>query len=1028
MPCEVTIEEFSEIINEGYAFSYQFKNEERKADNFICTDFICLDMDSGREIDEVLNDDIVEKYGSIFYTTLSHTPDHHRFRIVFELPRTLSNVDDVRFATRALAKRLGGDPKIADGARMFYGHEKSNPEILGNSLSEEFLKELIADGASFQSRRRGQGAHNKSSFRSNVYLDLSMQVKTAKGDLITLEEVNRHTPIHCPYHIDNNPSAYVAFDNSDTIFIHCKTCNETWHSRRKIAGHNFNNFEQQVLELDKTDSTKVTDKRELSGIEKLIFNPEDKKSKLVNVKIQKNEFLAFTEIHDGLTFIKSPKGSGKTEFLKKHVYKYISRYNSLEDYEEDTSDHDKPLYHKDRTILLIGHRRSLIGEICKRVGLHSYLDDDKLSQNEIIKKKERYGVCLDSLWRVKEATYDTIIIDEVEQVLSHFLSSTIAAKRLNIYHIFAQLLRRAKKIIVLDADISWVSFNSLTDIFAGEEPAKKIHIYLNQYQSDKGTIKMYRFYGQLVEELKNAVRAGKRIFVSTNSKKRVDQLAKIIGDLEEEIGNKIPRLPITSENSHSNEAQQFILNAKTDILNYNAVIASPSLGTGIDITFENKEEKIDHVFGFYEPLVNSHFDIDQQLSRVRHPKAISVYISPRPINFETDLGVAEEDIQREFLNDMSLSEFDIINKNDNKNISNFLKLCARSVSRYRHSMNLLRFNFIDYKESQGFKIEWAEEDHDQAIKGNAAFYNAKSDLLDQEIDDIMSAKPLNLYDYERCKDRIGYLQLPLNREFNARFKRTSLELFYREPITENLIIEDAGGRFRNQIRRYISVLKNNDPEKMKIFTSPSPEDHVQFNSIKDYDTGSLLIHKLLLESPVFNGKRILEGEEYSVQYLEKFISLSKEISSYMETQLGILTQGDIAEKPIQHLGKLLRQIGLKNKKSRTMTVDHQKLYFYKVDEDRLKRIKDIASRQTAHKSTKEMIIRYGTRWEYLNDVYDFSYDNWQKNWLCPGFDDDGKPYTRRKSQGYQQWANSNGLFNNEPQAQGASTLIDLVND
>ena len=39
-------------------------------------------------------------------------------------------------------------------------------------------------------------------------------------------------------------------------------------------------------------------------------------------------------------------------------------------------------------------------------------------------------------------------------------------------------------------------------------------------------------------------------------------------------------------------------------------------GTGVDITFDNNAQLIDVVYGFFQARVNTHFDIDQQLSRV----------------------------------------------------------------------------------------------------------------------------------------------------------------------------------------------------------------------------------------------------------------------------------------------------------------------------------------------------------------------------------------------------------------------------
>ena len=190
-PYEVTLDEFCNLINVGFAFSYQFKNSHRRKTNFICTDFIGLDMDGGREIEDLLNDPIVKKYGSIFYTTASHTPDHHRLRIIFVLPRTITDVKEVEFATRSLARRLGGDPKVADGARMFYGSESSEPRLLGNSMTKNYLNELIIDGKVDPKPQRSSHNNAYTTNRSKLLLDLEQEVKTSKNIWVTFERYYR---------------------------------------------------------------------------------------------------------------------------------------------------------------------------------------------------------------------------------------------------------------------------------------------------------------------------------------------------------------------------------------------------------------------------------------------------------------------------------------------------------------------------------------------------------------------------------------------------------------------------------------------------------------------------------------------------------------------------------------------------------------------------------------------------------------------------------------------------------------------
>ena len=58
-PCELLLEEFRDVISWGYCFSYQFKNQHRREENFTCTDVICVDMDGGRELEDTQDPETV---------------------------------------------------------------------------------------------------------------------------------------------------------------------------------------------------------------------------------------------------------------------------------------------------------------------------------------------------------------------------------------------------------------------------------------------------------------------------------------------------------------------------------------------------------------------------------------------------------------------------------------------------------------------------------------------------------------------------------------------------------------------------------------------------------------------------------------------------------------------------------------------------------------------------------------------------------------------------------------------------------
>ena len=153
--------------------------------------------------------------------------------------------------------------------------------------------------------------------------------------------------------------------------------------------------------------------------------------------------------------VKSDKGTGKTEALKA-VLADIRGGRYL-----------PTIARKDRinSVLLIGHRVTLIREAAAKLALRFYLDADDTDG-----KLRTLAVCLDSLPKYNESSggrkrkpFDLVIIDESEQVLAHLLSDTIAT-RYGIERCFDALMFEvagAKAVFALDADLGLVTAHAM---------------------------------------------------------------------------------------------------------------------------------------------------------------------------------------------------------------------------------------------------------------------------------------------------------------------------------------------------------------------------------------------------------------------------------------------------------------------------------------------------------------------------------------------------------------------------------------
>ncbi|UKP01403.1 PriCT-2 domain-containing protein [Nostoc sp. UHCC 0870] len=97
-------------------------------------------------IEEALTHPFIQKHCALMYTTVSHKPDWHKFRLVFPLPQYVEGADTVEACTRFLMQQLPHDPACKDASRVFYGNTEAefllvNPEA---TLPDEWVREAIA--------------------------------------------------------------------------------------------------------------------------------------------------------------------------------------------------------------------------------------------------------------------------------------------------------------------------------------------------------------------------------------------------------------------------------------------------------------------------------------------------------------------------------------------------------------------------------------------------------------------------------------------------------------------------------------------------------------------------------------------------------------------------------------------------------------------------------------------------------------------------------------------------------------------
>ncbi|MEH1770991.1 MAG: plasmid replication protein, CyRepA1 family [Nostoc sp.] len=306
-----------------------------------------------------------------------------------------------------------------------------------------------------------------------------------------------------------------------------------------------------------------------------------------------------------LIILKAPKGTGKTEWLATEVAKA----------------HDLG-----RRVLIITHRIQLGEALCNRFGVN-YVTEVRTNETGTLLG---YGVCVDSLHQESQARFnpndwanDVIIIDECDQVFWHLLNSgtEVQKRRVSVLKNLKQLVQNVLgstqgKIYLSSADVSDTDVKYVLSL-AGEYRVNPF-VIVNNYRHVAGNC--YNYSGSnpknLIAALDKAIAKGGHHLLCCSAQKAKSKWGTQA--LEERFRRKFPHLRILRIDSESvadpsHAAFGCIAHLNEILTQYDLVIASPSLETGVSIDIRGHFDGVWGIFQGVQP-VNS---VRQMLARLR---------------------------------------------------------------------------------------------------------------------------------------------------------------------------------------------------------------------------------------------------------------------------------------------------------------------------------------------------------------------------------------------------------------------------
>ena len=314
----------------------------------------------------------------------------------------------------------------------------------------------------------------------------------------------------------------------------------------------------------------------------------------------------FKPNYRGAYLIKAPTGSGKTQ----KVGRPFRDWCRSEGY----------------SFLTIAHLRSLIREMASRLDTAHY-DDEKKGIAEARKigldaalshSIESLSVCLPSLANelftpfIKNCKH--VFIDEISQVIETFNSDKLFNKTdiEHVYQLLKVIIKNAECVIVADANINQQTLDFIESCRLGE----KLNIVEVDPKNENKTAHLYNSFAELQSfMLQKVMVENQNVWITCDSKSHVQTLQAILNDLD------VKNIAIVGNENIKKETAEFLKNPEAESLNYQVVISTSAIASGVSI----EHDHFDFVAGFFTGLSVQPTDAYQMLGRVRQCKEFHLF-------------------------------------------------------------------------------------------------------------------------------------------------------------------------------------------------------------------------------------------------------------------------------------------------------------------------------------------------------------------------------------------------------------------
>ena len=619
----------------------------------------------------------------------------------------------------------------------------------------------------------------------------------------------------------------------------------------------------------------------------------------ITVNLCKPDFADFAPRPDDtrgkIIAIKSAKGTGKTKLVSRVIEIDIER---------------------GRLVLVITHRIQLAEELAEKLGI-DHIRAVLNGAGGLI----GYALCADSLHPNSQAEFNPdawddaiVVIDECEQVISHMLNSATCMKnRVAILQTFSKLMQNVATsggtVILSDADLSKVSIDYIQKLTGNQ---LDLWLLNNIHNPNQGKRKLFVHQSPdaMLAAAHSAIESGEKVLIHCSAQKVKSKFST--QNVETILAVRFPdrsilRIDSDTVKDPSHPAYRCIKRINEVVANYDIVIASPTIETGISLDgrhfssvwcFANGVQSVDAVC---QTIERERGDVDRHIS-----------ITTRGIN---RIGIGSESIYSlskcegkiSDLNYKALAMVDQAAAADDLAPAH-IQAWASYAAKSNQGFNNYERNILAKLSLEGYDIvSYSIDPDDEVVSINEvgdAIISARDDNYQAERDGIINEPNPNELELKALEKKVAKTRQERHREAKGSLCRRYLT----EDITHDLIIRDDDGWYPQlQLHYYLSIgrshLKGRDTAKLKRLSADGcmpfvPDVNRSCLSLKIRALDAINIQQFFGEDKTFTAADL-------AGWYEKLFQCRREIKEFLGISI------NIRSTPIQTAQRLLGLLGMK---------------------------------------------------------------------------------------------------------------------